>query len=105
MGSFFITKSPGHPILHRKYLVEIIVGRALMLLLGLNLADRLGLLPESLGSLPFLLFFNSLALVLTSLFLMMRWFGCNKQVLLFLQIGTDLILTTVLVINSRGLSF
>ena len=103
MGSFYNIHSSGQPTVHRKYLLEIIVGRALVLLLGLNLADRLGLLPELLGPLPFLLFFNILALALTFLFLMMRLFGCNKQVLLFLQIGTDLLLATVLVVNSRGI--
>jgi two-component system sensor histidine kinase PilS (NtrC family) len=103
MGSFYNIHSSDQPIVHRKYLLEIIVVRALVLLLGLNLADRLGLLPELLGPLPFLMFFNVLALALTFLFLMMRRFGCNKQVLLFLQIGTDLLLATVLVVNSRGI--
>jgi len=103
MGSFINAHPSDQPIVHRKYLLEIIVVRAIVLLLGLNLADRLGLLPEYLDSLPFLLSFNILALALTFLFLTMRRFGCNKQALLFLQIGTDLILTTVLVINSHGI--
>ncbi|MBN2317434.1 MAG: PAS domain S-box protein [Acidobacteria bacterium] len=87
----------------RMYLLEIIIVRALVLLLGLNLADRLDLFPESLGPLPFLVFFNILAFTLTLLFLLMYRFSGDKKAQLFLQIGTDLILTTVLVFHSRGI--
>jgi len=103
MGSFPDTNYPDQPTEHRKYLLEIIVVRVLVLLLGLNLADRLELLPAYLGPLPFLLFFNILALTLTLIFLILRRFSRNNQAQLFLQIGTDLILTTVLVLSSRGI--
>ncbi len=85
------------------YLLEIIVVRALVLLLGLNLADRLGLFPERLGPFPFLLFFNILTLALTFLLLMIYRFSADKKAQLYLQIGTDLILATVLVFHSRGI--
>ncbi len=85
------------------YLLEVIVLRALVLLLGLNLADRLGLVPERLGPLPFLLFFNILALTLTFLFLLLYRLSWNRKFLFYLQIGTDLILTTVIVFHSRGI--
>jgi two-component system sensor histidine kinase PilS (NtrC family) len=71
-------------------------------LLGLNLADQLGLLPELLGPFPYLPFFNILALTLTFLFLLMYRFSEDRKTQLFLQIGTDLILTTILVFHSRG---
>lgn len=85
------------------YLLEIIIIRALVLLLGLNLADRLGLFPESLEPFSFLLFFNILALTLTLLFLLLYRFSRDRKAQLFLQIGTDLVLATVLVFHSRGI--
>ncbi len=48
-----------------RYLLELIVVRAIVLLLGLNLADRLGILQERFGHFPFLPLFNILALILT----------------------------------------
>jgi two-component system sensor histidine kinase PilS (NtrC family) len=86
-----------------RHLLELIVIRAIVLLLALNLADRLGLLPERLYSLPFLLVFNILALSLTLLYLI--WWRSNKHRMLqlSLQIGTDLILATTLVAFVRGI--
>ncbi len=86
-----------------RHLLELIVIRAIVLLLALNLADRLGLLPEHLYSLPFLLFFNILALSLTLLHLI--WWRSSKHRMfqLSFQIGTDLILTTILVAFVRGI--
>jgi len=103
MGSFQHNQPQEQPAEHRMYLLKIIVVRAFVLLLGLNLADRLGLFPENLGPFPFLVFSNILALVLTSLFLLIYWLGCDKKAQFYLQIGTDLTLTTVLVFHSRGL--
>ena len=103
MGPFqnYQTREQTDP--QRMYLLEVIVLRALILLLGLNLADRLGLLPEHLGPLPFLLFFNILAPTLTFLFLLIYRLSRNRKALFYIQIGTDLILTTVLVFHSRGI--
>jgi two-component system, NtrC family, sensor histidine kinase PilS len=86
-----------------RYLFELIVVRVTVLLLGLNLANRLSILPDHLGSLPFLPFFNILAFTLTLAFLLMWWSGWHKLLQLFLQIGADLILTTVLVAYTHGI--
>jgi two-component system, NtrC family, sensor histidine kinase PilS len=84
-------------------LLELIIVRALALLLGLNLADRLSLLPERLGSLPFLAFFNILGLILTVVFLTLWWLDSHRKAQLFLQIGSDLALTTALIAFTRGI--
>jgi two-component system sensor histidine kinase PilS (NtrC family) len=84
-------------------LLALIVLRAVVLLLWLNLANRLELLPERLGSFPFLPFFNILALSLTFICLI-GWFGHRYRMLqLCFQIGVDLLLATVLVANTRGI--
>lgn len=88
--------------LHR-YLLELIVVRAVVLLIGLNLAARLGLLPKQIGSVAFLPLFNILALALTLFFLVLWWSGRPKLLQLNLQIGIDLILTTILVAYTRGI--
>jgi two-component system sensor histidine kinase PilS (NtrC family) len=88
--------------LHR-YLLELIVVRATVLLIGLNLAARLGLLPEKMGSIAFLPLFNILALALTLLFLILWWSGRSRLLQLYLQIGMDLVLTTFLVAYTRGI--
>jgi two-component system sensor histidine kinase PilS (NtrC family) len=86
----------------RRRLLQLIVLRAIVLLLGLNLANRLELLPERLGTLPFLSFFNLLALTLTVTCLI--WWRSSRQLRLqlYCQIGADLVLTTILVANTRG---
>jgi two-component system sensor histidine kinase PilS (NtrC family) len=88
--------------LHR-YLLELIVVRAVVLLIGLNFAARLGLLPEQIGSIGFLTLFNLLALALTLLFLLLWWSKRPQLLQLYLQIGIDLILTTILVVHTRGI--
>ena len=88
--------------LHR-YLIELIVVRAVVLLLGLNLAARLGLLPERLGTVPFLPLFNAFAIALTLVFFVLWWSGLSKLLQLYLQICIDLVLTTVLVAHTRGI--
>jgi two-component system sensor histidine kinase PilS (NtrC family) len=84
-------------------LLEIIIIRAVVLLLGLNLADSLGLLPSRLGAHPFLWFFNTLALMVTLVCLFLWQISSRIRMQLFAQIGLDLILTTVLVAYTRGI--
>jgi two-component system, NtrC family, sensor histidine kinase PilS len=86
-----------------RHLLEITVIRAIVLLLGLNFADHLNLLPERLNSLSFLWLFNALALSLTVIYLI-AWLSQKHRMLqLSIQIGVDLILATVLVANTRGI--
>jgi two-component system, NtrC family, sensor histidine kinase PilS len=84
-------------------LLELIVTRAIVLLLGLNLADRLSLLPERLGRFHFLTFFNIFALSITILFLVLWRIRRQEMLQLYLQIGIDLILTTILVAYTHGI--
>jgi two-component system, NtrC family, sensor histidine kinase PilS len=97
------TDSPEQNRELRRRLLELIIIRTLALLLGLNLAGRLGLLQERLGSLPFLPLFNALAVFLAILYLI--WWRCNKYRMLQLatQIGADLLIATVLVAYTRGI--
>jgi two-component system, NtrC family, sensor histidine kinase PilS len=86
-----------------RHLLEITVIRAIVLLLSLNFADHLNLLPERLNSLSFLWFFNALALSLTLIYLV-AWLSRKHRMLqLSIQIGVDLILATLLVANTRGI--
>lgn len=86
----------------RRRLLKLILFRAFGVIFGLNLADHLGLLPERLGGYPFLPVFNGLALALTAIFLLL-WWTCRRVALqLYLQIGVDLLFTTILVVYSRG---
>jgi two-component system, NtrC family, sensor histidine kinase PilS len=86
-----------------RYLLELILGRILVLLLGINLAYPLGLLPDRIGAFRFLPFFNTLALVMTLVWLAWWWIGREKIIQLFFQIGADLILTTILVAYTHGI--
>jgi two-component system sensor histidine kinase PilS (NtrC family) len=97
-----ITKLLDHELSNR-LLLELIIFRGLTLLLSLNLANRLSLLPERLGSLPFLSFFNILGLSLTVIFLALWRTGCHRRIQLFLQISADLLLATTLVAFTRGI--
>jgi len=87
----------------RRRLLELIVFRAIVLLLGLNLADRLALLPDRLGSFPFLSFFNILALSFSALFLALWRIRCFALLQLCFQIAVDLFITTILVAFTRGI--
>lgn len=90
------------PELSRR-LLELIVIRAIVLLLGLNLAYRLGLLPARFGEFPFLSFFNILAVSLTA-FCLVLWRTRRQEILqLHLHIGIDLALTTILIAQTRGI--
>jgi two-component system sensor histidine kinase PilS (NtrC family) len=102
MGFYQTNKSPNKDKELSRYLLELIIVRACVLLLGLNLADRLGILSERLGTIPFLPLFNTLALTLTLLFLVLWWGGRKRLVQLYLQIAVDLLLTTILVAYTRG---
>lgn len=87
---------------HRSLLVLIAI-RAAILLLGLNLANPLGVLPPHLGPVPFLPLFNTLAVVLTLTYLALWWSGRQLMFQLYLQIAVDMIVTTILVANTRGI--
>jgi two-component system, NtrC family, sensor histidine kinase PilS len=82
---------------------SIIIIRAVMLLLLLNLAGRLGLFPQDRGSIHFLTLFNCIALILTAIFLILWKWERDSKFLLYLQIGVDLVLTTILVGYTRGI--
>jgi two-component system sensor histidine kinase PilS (NtrC family) len=98
-----VVYSPGNNWELNRNLLELITGRFLVLLLGLNLADPLGLLPEQLGTLPFLPFFNILSLTLTLIYLILWWIDSHKTAQLYFQIGVDLILATLLVAHTQGI--
>lgn len=83
--------------------MELVIVRAIVLLLGLNLADRLGILQDRLGSLPFLPLFNGLTLALTCVFLILWLADRNRLLQLYFQISADLILTTALVAYTRAI--
>jgi two-component system sensor histidine kinase PilS (NtrC family) len=84
-------------------LIELLVTRAIVLLLGLNLAYRLSLLPERLGPFPFLKSFNLIAFCITVIFLILWRIRKCVVLQLYFQIAVDLILTTILVANTRGI--
>jgi two-component system sensor histidine kinase PilS (NtrC family) len=84
-------------------LLELIIFRGFALLLSLNLAHRLTLLPSRLGSISFLSFFNILALALAAIFLALWRLDRHPRFQLFLQTGADLLLTTALVAFTRGI--
>jgi two-component system, NtrC family, sensor histidine kinase PilS len=84
-------------------LLELIFTRAIVLFLGLNLADRLSLLPARLGPFPFISFFNIAALAVTIFFLILWRIWQRQTIQLCLQIGADLFLTTLLVAYTRGI--
>ena len=84
-------------------LLELIIVRAVVLLLGLNLADQLSFLPDRLGSFPFLPFSNLVALSVTAIFLIFWWTRRRQMIQLYLQIAADLLLATALVAYTRGI--
>ena len=87
----------------RRSLPAIIAVRAAILLAGINLSDRLGLLPEFLGSFEFAPFFNILTVFLTILYLVLLQFRRVLRPQLYFQIIADLVLTTILVASTRGI--
>jgi two-component system sensor histidine kinase PilS (NtrC family) len=87
--------------LHRR-LLWLIAVRAAILLLGLNLARPLGILPDRLGPLPFLPFFHLFSITLAFGYLAMWWSGRRLMFQLYLQITIDLAAASVLVACTRG---
>ena len=84
-------------------MLELIIVRAVVLLLGLNLANSLGILQERFLSFPFLPFFNILSLTVTLAFLMLWMWDRNKLLQLYVQTTADLILATILVAYTGGI--
>jgi len=87
----------------RVYLLWIISIRALLLFTGLNLAEPLGILPSNFGRFQFLPFFNIVVAILTLCYLMLWWGGRILTMQIYLQIGIDLCLTTLLVTQTHGI--
>ncbi len=77
--------------------------RALILLVVVNLADPLGLLPAKLGNFQFLPFFNIMVVALALSYLALWWQGKWPTVQLCLQAALDLTLATVLVAQTGGI--
>lgn len=103
MKSYPGSHSPDRPREISRHFLVLIVGRTIVLLLGLNLAGRLGILQPRLGSFPFLPFFNILSLIVALVFLMLWMWNRHTPFQLYLQVGADLILTTVLVSYTGGI--
>ncbi len=87
----------------RTYLPWIIGIRAVLLFIGLNLAEPLGILPSRLGRFEFLPFFNIAVTSLTAAYLAFWWSGRAILLQIYLQIGMDLCLTTLLVTQTHGI--
>jgi two-component system, NtrC family, sensor histidine kinase PilS len=103
MGSYQPNHKPDKIQELSRYLLELIAIRAIVLLLGLNLADRLGILQERFGSFPFLPFFNILTVIGTLAFLMLWMWNRHRFFQLYLQIAADLVLATILVAYTGGI--
>ncbi len=88
----------------RVQLLYIIAFRAVILLLGINLAAPLGILPTHTGSFPAAALWSILTVALTCLYLVVWWSGRLLRGQLYLQIAGDLILTTVLVAQTHGVA-
>ena len=85
-------------------LLWIIAVRAVILLLGINLASPLGILPSEIGPFPAAALWSILTVALTSVYLALWWGGKLLQAQLYLQIFGDLLLTTVLVAQTHGVA-
>jgi two-component system sensor histidine kinase PilS (NtrC family) len=83
-------------------LLWLIAVRVVILFLGLNLARPLGILPDRLGSIPFLPFFNTFSVTMAFGYLALWWRGRRPVLQLYLQIAVDLGTATVLVAHTRG---
>ena len=86
-----------------KSLPAIIVVRAVIFFAGINLSDRLGLLPNQLGTVEFRQFFNILNIFLTILYLILWRFWRTLPPQLYFQILADLVLVTILVASTGGI--
>jgi two-component system sensor histidine kinase PilS (NtrC family) len=83
-------------------LLWIIAIRAMVLLLGLNVADPLGLLPARLGPFPYLATLNLFTLVLTATYLLLYFTRWPTAAQVRLQVVVDLLVATLLVANTQG---
>ena len=101
-----VNKSGGNKLRYETDLYQslpaIISIRAVILLAGINLSDRLGLLPDHLGNIEFVPCFNILIVFLTILYLALWRIQRGLRTQLYFQIMVDLILATILVAGSRG---
>jgi len=88
----------------RVQLLWIIALRAVILLLGINLASPLGILPNEIGSFPSAALWSIITVALTSIYLALWWGGKFFRAQLHLQISGDLLLTTVLVAQTHGIA-
>ena len=86
-----------------RHLLWLIIIRAVITFLSLNLADPLGLFPPRLGPFPFAPFFNILFLTLTVGYLLLLWNGWQLKLQLYVQIFVDLCLATILIYNTHGI--
>ena len=86
----------------RMQLLWIILLRAAILLLGVNLASPLGLLSSQFGPFPATAFWSILAVAMAALYLGLWWDGRFLRGQLYFQIAVDLLLTTILVAQTRG---
>ncbi len=94
---------PPHGAELSRHLLWLISLRALILLLVVNLAEPLGLLPARLGPYPFLPVFNVFVVTLTLASMALWWGGWGIWWQLRVQVGADLLLTTALVAQTRGI--
>ncbi len=83
-------------------LLWLIAARVAILTLGLNLARPLGVIPDKLGSLPFLPFFNLFSVTLAFGYLALWLSGRRPMLQLYIQIAVDLCITTVVVSHTHG---
>jgi two-component system sensor histidine kinase PilS (NtrC family) len=88
----------------RGQLLWIIALRAAILLLGINLASPLGILPSEIGPFPSAALWSIVTVALTSIYLGLWWSGKLLRAQLYLQISGDLLLTTVLVAQTHGVA-
>ena len=84
-------------------LPAIITVRAVIILAGINLSDRLGLLPQYLGIIELVPFFNALTVFLTILYLILWRIGRALRQQLYIQMMVDLVLATIIVAATHGI--
>ncbi|MBM3789907.1 MAG: PAS domain S-box protein [Acidobacteria bacterium] len=85
-------------------LLYAILVRAGVLFLGLNLAQPLEILPQYIGDWKFLPLFNILSVTLSLTYIALWWNGRGLYWQLWVQIGMDLALASVVVASTGGLS-
>jgi two-component system sensor histidine kinase PilS (NtrC family) len=87
----------------RRLLVWVVLGRALIKLLGVNLAEPLSFFPGEIAGLPSVPALNIFTALEAALFLALWWSGKGFRFQLYVQIAVDLCFTTALVANSHGI--